>query len=217
MDQRVWYGKDCLGQLRRRRWMLNRALGIPATEERLIQLTWRAGLPFGGILVTMGFEASASVSAGCANASATACQLQILRNGQTLGPAVSVPINGSRTYVLTVFARPALATLELQLHAVDATGSRLRIGLLGPQTLLPGLNWTSVQYGFVNLVHGFSCVQRFEIFSVCRSGEQVVNGECFGEFRARMCVCVCACVLCVCVCVCVCGCGIVRAVASSLD
>jgi hypothetical protein len=111
----------------------------------------------------MGFEASASISAGCVNASETACQLQILRNGQALEPAVLVPIYGSRTYVLTVFARPALAILEVQLHAVDATGSRLRIGLLGPQTLLPGLNWTSVQYGFVNLVYGFSCVQRFDL------------------------------------------------------
>jgi hypothetical protein len=160
--------------------VLNRALGIPATEDRLVQLTWRAGLPFGGMLVTMGFGASASISAGCVNASATACELQILRNGQALGPATSVPINGSRAYVLAVLARPAVATLELQLHAVDATGSRLRIGSVGPQTLPPGLNWTSIQYGFVNLVRGFSCVQRYEIYSLCRSGEQAVNGECLG-------------------------------------
>jgi hypothetical protein len=165
--------------------VLNRALGIPATEDRLVQLTWRAGLPFGGMLVTMGLGSLESISAGCANASATACQLQILRNGQALAPATSVPINGWRTYVLTVLARPALSTLELEMHAVDAMGSLQRIGSVGPQTLSPGLNWTSVQYGFVNLVRGFSCAQRYEIYSVCRSGEQAIDGACFGELCVR--------------------------------
>jgi hypothetical protein len=159
---------------------LNRELDIPEMENRMIQLTWRTGQVAGGMLITFN-DRFTTYTAGCT--SVTACQLQIRENGQAHSPAVSVLLNSSHSYVLTLFARPAPFTMELRLFSVDAVSGDFRlIGSLAP--LAPSdwsFLWSQVQYGFVNNAGGQSCAQRYEIYSICRSNERVVNGACFGK------------------------------------
>ena len=150
----------------------------------MVQMIWRAGSPVGAMAATVS-ASFATVIAGCAGLQAAgsnrSCLFQIQAPGKILQSSGQyVPLAAYQTYALTIFLRQLNTSLfvEARLY-INATQQ-----LIGAQNLsVPVVAPATAQYSFANPAGNYSCVQQFQVYSICKANEVAINGSCFSEYR----------------------------------
>jgi hypothetical protein len=169
---------------------------VLSNGTNLIQITWQTGSPVGGMAAVLSMaSAGQSIRVGClAVSAAQICSFGIVGAGWLVQPqALAVPILGQTSYIMTVLLRSD-RTIEARLYSAAsvAAGDGLPLGSLTFRAAAVTSAWSAATVGFVNPAGNFSCVDRFEVYSICEGSERLVNGSCFGK-DCYVCVCVTLC------------------------
>jgi hypothetical protein len=163
----------------------------------LVRVTWQPGSPTGAMAVTMAVG-DTTVLAGClAVSSSGVCSFQIAvadphsANGPmplAVSQTALVALTPSQMYVIVAASYGNDSHVDARLYTGNGSSSG-QVLLASTSSVPIEADLGTAQFGFVNPDVGFSCVQRYEIASLCQPQEAAVNGTCIGEWSGFLFVC----------------------------